>query len=118
MVNNGTQTGACAYQNVSGLSETYANSELYNNNGGNYCTGYNTATSAIQSGDKAVDPSLGTIFSNWEANGSGDYSEKEGSPTIDAGSAVGAPPNHDYMGTARPQGSGSGYDIGPYQYPQ
>ncbi len=118
MVDNGTQTGACAYQNVSGLSEGYADSEFYNNNGGNYCTGFNTGTSAIQSGDKAVDPSGGTIFSNWQANGSGNYSERQGSPTIDAGSTAGSPPSHDYMGAVRPQGSGSGYDIGPYQYSQ
>ncbi len=37
IIDNGTQTGSCAIQNVSGLSENYYNSELYNNNGGNYC---------------------------------------------------------------------------------
>ena len=42
-----------------------------------------------------------------------DFSLQSGSPTIGAGSSVGAP-STDYIGTARPQSQG--YDIGAYEY--
>ena len=52
---------------------------------------------------------------NYQANGSGDYHLKAGSPAIDAGIATGAPAT-DIDGNPRPQGKG--FDIGPYEYVQ
>jgi Putative Ig domain/Right handed beta helix region/Dockerin type I domain len=46
-------------------------------------------------------------------NPASNFALQLGSPAIDAGASVGAPFT-DYMGTARPQGSG--YDIGAYEY--
>ena len=71
------------------------------------------ATKTCIRNDISVDPSLGTTFVNWQADGSGDYHEKAGSPTIDNGSNVGTPPTHDFDGNPRPQGAR--YDIGAYE---
>lgn len=76
---------------------------------------FNNPTNFVQDG-KGTD--IGTItsdpqFVNYQANGSGDYHLKAGSPAIDKGIATNAP-NHDYDGSARPQGNG--YDIGALEY--
>ena len=112
LIDNGTQTNACAFQNASGLPEIYRNNDLFNNRGGNYCLNYNTASGRVHSGDIAVNPASGTTFVNWQADGSGDYHERAGSPTIGAGSSEGAPPTHDYDGNQR----AVALDMGPYQY--
>lgn len=114
VVYNGTQSGAdaCGFMNSNSSSFTvnYSHNDLFNNGGGNYCKDWNTGTSAILQGDIAVDPASGTTFTNWQENGSGVYTEKEGSPTIGAGTATGAP-NHDYAGNPRT----APFDIGAYQ---
>ena len=115
MVYNGIQSGAnaCGYQNASGGTINYANSDLYSNAGGNYCVGYGTDGTTILTGDIAVDPAAGSTFVNWQGNGSGNYFETASSATIGAGSSSGTPPSHDYLNSPRP--SGAGYDMGPYQ---
>jgi hypothetical protein len=55
----------------------------------------------------AADPQ----FRSYQADGSGNYYLKPGSPGIDGGTATGAPAT-DYAGNPRPHGH---YDIGPYE---
>jgi hypothetical protein len=96
---------------VTGTHNVYQNNDAYGNGGGDYC--FNTGS---QTGGISVDPSLGTTFINWKSDGSGDYHQKAGSPTIDAGtsSSPGAP-KVDFGGNPRPQGQSQ--DIGAYEYP-
>ncbi len=115
VANTGQTTNRCGISAPSGISVTYASNDLWNNGGGSYCIEWGTSDQSVHSNDISVDPSLGTTFVNWQADGSGDYHEKAGSPTIDNGSSVGTPPNHDFDGNPRPQGAR--YDIGAYEYP-
>jgi hypothetical protein len=93
-----------------GTHSVYQNNDMFGNAGGDYC--FNTGS---QTGGISVDPSLGTTFVNWQADGSGDYHQKAGSPTINNGmSSTGAPKN-DFDGNQRPQGAA--YDIGAYESP-
>ncbi len=113
VADTGLTTGRCGISAPSGLSVTYASNDLWNNNGGSYCLEWGTSDQSVHSNDISVDPSLGTTFVNWQADGSGDYHEKAGSPTIDNGSNIGTPPTHDFDGNPRPQGAR--YDIGAYE---
>ncbi|MCU1250057.1 MAG: hypothetical protein JWQ49_3086 [Edaphobacter sp.] len=112
IVDAGLNFNQCAYMLAPTPPITYANSDLFNNGGGNYCANWSTTNSSIHAGDIAVDPASGTTFVNWQGNGSGDYHEKAGSSTIGVGSTAGTPPNHDFDGNPRPA---TGIDIGPYQ---
>jgi pectate disaccharide-lyase len=88
-----------------------ANNDVYGNAGGDYCS---TGT-PIKQNNISVDPALGTTFANWKADGSGDYHQKAGSPTINNGSSSAGAPKDDFDGNPRPQGAG--YDIGAYESP-
>jgi pectate disaccharide-lyase len=114
VVNTGQLSGRCGITAPPGIAVTYLNNELWNNGGGNYCLEWGSSDQSVHSTDKAVDPALGTTFVNWQADGSGDYHLKAGSPMIDNGSSVGAPPTHDFDGNPRPQGDR--YDIGAYEH--
>jgi hypothetical protein len=108
VLNNGVVRGQCGiwtiYASDNHILE--ANNDVYGNAGGDYCS----AGTPIQQNNISVDPALGTTFANWKADGSGDYHQKAGSPTINNGSSsAGAPPN-DFDRNPRPQGAG--YDIG------
>jgi hypothetical protein len=102
---NNAGNGGC------GIWTIYANLTgtrfLNNDDDGNPSTG---GCSTSSSG--AISASPTSTFANWQVNGSGNYAEASGSPTIDAGTATGAP-NHDFSGNPRP--AGAGYDIGPYE---
>ena len=113
VVDTGLTTDRCGISAPSGISVTYAGNDLWNNSGGNYCIEWGTSDQSVHSNDISVDPSLGTTFINWQADGSGDYHEKAGAPTIDNGSSIGAS-THDFDGNARPQGAR--YDTGAYEY--
>jgi parallel beta-helix repeat protein len=115
VLDNGVVRGKCGINtSIDGYPDSHileANNDVYGNAGGDYCS---TGT-PIQQNNISVDPALGTTFTNWNVDGSGDYHQKAGSPTIDNGSSsAGAPPN-DFDRNPRPQGAG--YDIGPYEYP-
>ena len=111
----GQLSGRCGVNAPPGVAVTYANNNLWNNSGGNYCLEWGTSDQSVHSTDKSVDPALGTTFVNWQADGSGDYHLKAGSPLIDAGnSSAGPAPTIDFDGTARPQGANT--DIGAYEY--
>lgn len=112
----GQQAGRCGISTPQGVSVTYANNDLWSNAGGSYCLEWGTSNQSVHSGDISVDPALGTTFVNWQADGSGDYHLKPGSPTIDAGASAGAPPTSDFDGNPRPHGAG--YDIGAYELQQ
>jgi hypothetical protein len=103
---NNAGNGGC------GIWTTYADLTgtqfLNNDDYGNADTG---GCSASSSGAMSANPT--STFVNWQVNGSGDYVEASGSPTVDTGTATGAP-NHDFAGNPRP--AGAGYDIGPYEY--
>lgn len=116
VANTGQLMGRCAINAPPAVSITYLNNDLWNNAGGSYCLEWGTSNDpSVHSNDKSVDPALGTTFVNWQADGSGDYHLKAGSPLIDAGSsAAGLAPTTDFDGTARPQGSAD--DIGAYEY--
>ena len=116
VANTGQLSGRCGINAPPGVAVTYANNDLWNNGGGNYCIEWGTSDQRVHSNDISVDPALGTIFINWKADGSGDYHQKAGSPTIDAGnSTVGLPPDSDFDGNPRPEGAR--HDIGAYEYP-
>ena len=103
--------GACGVQNGTSSTTTYGHNELSNNHGGNYGTGFGCSGSGLNTGDIAIDPAGGSVFVNWQQNGSGDYHEKLGSPTIGAGTTVAN--NHDFDGKTRP--GAAGFDMGAYQ---
>jgi hypothetical protein len=115
VANTGQLSGRCGINAPPGVAVTYANNDLWNNGGGNYCLEWGPSDQRVHSNDISVDPALGTTFINWKADGSGDYHQKAGSPTIDAGnSTVGPPPTSDFDGNPRPQGAR--HDIGAYEY--
>jgi hypothetical protein len=93
-----------------GTHNVYQNNDMFGNAGGDYC--FNNGS---QTGGISVDPSLGTTFVNWKADGSGDYHQKAGSPTINNGMSSTGAPKDDFDGNPRPQGAA--YDIGAYESP-
>ena len=111
----GQLSGWCGISAPQGVAVTYANNDLWKNGGGNYCVEWGNSDQSVHSGDLSLDPALGTTFVNWQADGSGDYHQKAGSPTIDAGtSTLGPPPTSDFDGNPRPKGART--DIGAYEY--
>ena len=66
------------------------------------------AFATLDEGGNFVDLSYGPLTVG------GDYRVQANSPAIDKGASTFAP-NHDILGTKRPQGAG--YDIGAYEYP-
>jgi hypothetical protein len=100
LVGNGI-AGAKTWSTVS--SVTYLNNLVYNNP-----TNFIQDGGGKDQGTITADPQ----FVNYQANGSGDYHLKAGSPAIDAGVSMNAPTT-DFDGKPRPQGKG--IDIGPYE---
>jgi hypothetical protein len=113
VLNNGVVVGQCGISVPSGASITYAHNDLWNNNGGNYCIQWGNSDQSVHPDDISINPALGTTFVNWQADGSGDYHQKAGSPTINKGSSSTGAPTDDFDGNLRPQGAG--YDIGAYE---
>jgi Right handed beta helix region/Bacterial Ig domain len=89
-------------------SDVIDNNLVYDNAGGGLCLGSASSANNITN----VNPSSGTLFVNYQTNGSGDYHLKAGSPAINAGTPNDAP-NTDLDGNPR-----TGVpDIGAYEYP-
>jgi hypothetical protein len=107
--------GRCGTDAPPGTSINYAKNDIFGNAGGAYCVEWGKpGDQRVHSNDISVDLSLSTTFVHWQANGSGDYHEKAGSPTIDNGSSVSTPPTHDFDGHPRPQSVPM--DIGAYEH--
>jgi parallel beta-helix repeat protein len=113
VLNNGVVRARCGIHTI-WASDNHileANNNVYGNAGGDYCS----AGTPIQQNNISVDPASGTIFANWKADGSGDYHQKAGSPTINNGSSSAGAPQIDFDRKLRPQGAA--YDIGAYESP-
>jgi parallel beta-helix repeat protein len=113
VLNNGVVSGQCGIHTIWAADNHIleANNDVYGNAGGDYCS----AGQPIQQSNISVDPASGNTFVNWKADGSGDYHQKAGSPTINNGSSSAGSPQNDHDGNPRPQGAG--YDIGAYESP-
>jgi hypothetical protein len=91
----GSSYGVDLSMNSSNSSIVVDNNLLYGNTSGNLssgATGANTITT--------VNPASGTLFVNYQANGSGNYQLAAGSPAIKAGDSTNAPAT-DFTGTAQ-----------------
>jgi hypothetical protein len=101
---------------AAGPHSVFYNNILYNNGSANLSLISTTVSGNVTS----VSPSSGTLFVNWQTNGSGDYHLKSGSPAIDSGSTTCASgtskcvPANAYDGGNRPVNSV--WDIGPFEY--
>jgi parallel beta-helix repeat protein len=122
ILDNGFDQAKCGILEYTGQGLGFGTHNVYRNNnafgnagsvygGGDYCF----SPSGSQTGGISVDPSLGTTFVNWKADGSGDYHQKAGSPTINNGMSSTGAPKDDFDGNQRPQGAA--YDIGAYESP-
>jgi len=83
------------------------NNLLYGNTNGNLSSGASSANTIT-----TVNPASGTLFVNYQANGSGNYHLASGSPAIEAGDSTDAPAT-DFAGTAQTAPP----SIGAYAYP-
>jgi parallel beta-helix repeat protein len=113
VLNNGVVRAQCGIHTIYASDNHIleANNDVYGNAGGDYCA----AGTPIQQNNISVNPASGNTFVNWKADGSGDYHQKAGSPTVNNGSSsTGAPPV-DFEGKPRPQGAAD--DIGAYESP-
>ena len=124
ILDTGVKSYQCGILYDSSVSYNWTHNDLYGNYGGNYCELWGSADQIggpVQPTDISVNPSLGTTFVHWQSDGSGNYHEAAGSPTIGAGTEnCGSKnpfpicaPTHDFDGNQR--GINGVYDIGAYQ---
>lgn len=93
---------------ATGRHNVYDRNIMYGNQGGDFCLqNGNPAGSSIR-----IDPSNGTLFVNWQKDGTGDYHLSPQSPAINAGSSLGAPAA-DFDGS--PRAGSDKIDIGPFE---
>lgn len=98
-----------------GTHNVYNNNIVYGNSPGNASILKGTVKNLM-----TIDPSQGTLFVDWQTDGSGDYHLKTGSPAIDAGTTSCASgvttcvPAIDHEGGSRP--FGPSWDVGAYEW--
>lgn len=109
VINNGGTGISNSSSALVGSGNKYLNNFVYGNAKGAFSLGGNSSYVMSANVTTLSDPG----FINYQADGSGDYHLKGGSPAIDKGVATGAP-STDFDGHPRPQGAG--YDIGAYEY--
>src|ERR1700694_2676376 len=105
IVDNGSVRAGCGINTLYAGPVSHmlvANNNVFGNAGGDSCAGSSTP---IMSNNISVDPTLGTTFTNWQANGSGDYHQKAGSPTINNGTSSTGAPTNDFDGNPCPPGA-------------
>ena len=101
------------YKNVAYGIDEYGATGTHNRYMNNLVTGNPTEIS-LQNGLSATSTvSADPQFTNYQANGTGDYHLKSTSPAINAGTSTSAPAT-DFSGGARP--TGGAFDIGAYEF--
>jgi len=97
------------YTNADDTNNVYSNNLCYGNLNDDYTNEVSENT--------AVPLMVNPMLANFQIDGTGNYHLTSGSSCINAGTSNGSYPT-DYDGNARPQSrsTGSGYDIGPYEY--
>jgi parallel beta-helix repeat protein len=107
-------TNGCIEENNSGRTchNTFLNNTCYANGGAGNTIALLPACGGGAQSTVSSTLTSNPLYTNYQANGSGDYTLQAGSPSVDSGSSTSAP-DHDYNFVSRP--TGGGFDRGAYE---